>query len=296
MENIINKLYLISKKVLKAYETSDYNTTKRLIDLEYEEYRKFDIQTILSLFDYIISELGKNNMIELENYEIAFNNKKEQLILKRIFNRLNQIINRYYQYEEKITTLEKDVTYVEKNKILIMQNMDGAYNELCEKIITNIETKYLYFILENNNLDDYTKSNIFINTMYINPYLEEKIFTKNIMMDKLIKNEDNLYYNLWEYVKESYEDIIYNYCKDNSICIIETMITDLELNEQQLLIYSIYLRTLFNYLDYETLEEINNNYNEEEFDKYNILGDSYIRHAFQMINNDKEKIRQIKAH
>ena len=171
MQKIIDKFYLISKNILDSYRTNDYNRTKELIELENNEYKKFVIEEIFSLFDYLFCEMDTLDMLDLENYEVAFYNNDKNLIIRRMYNKVNQIMNRYHRKEHKLLPLAKEFCVVDNNLIIAMQNITGALDDLERKILANIETKYLYFMNSSNSLNDNKKSTIFMNTMYVNPYL-----------------------------------------------------------------------------------------------------------------------------
>lgn len=296
MYNIHDKFKLISKNILDAYNQENYKKLKELLDLEDREYKKMDVHLLNNYIDYLEYESKKLNIIDLENYEIALYNNQKQLIIRRMVNKVNQILNRYYYFEQNIERLEKDIIPITNNIIFVIQNFDGAMSELDEKILTNIETKYLYFILNNSKLDVSQKSRIFTNTLFVNPYLEEKILSPTIKIDEFIKNEDNLYFNLWDNIKNEYKLFIFDYCTNASIYTIESMLSEIDLDDNiHTIARSIYLRTLFNYLDEETIEKIHEQYNNLEINKLNTYGDDLIIDSFNKVESDNYMIQKIKT-
>lgn len=294
MKNLMEKFYLIDKNILEAYRKGNFEETKKLIELENEEYKKIDIQDIIKFFDFLFNELEQLNISNNENFEVAIYNNDKHLITMRMYNKVSQIMNRFYQYEENKKYIEKDVCKIDKNLLIVTQNIDGAIADLEENILANIEIKYLYFMLLNNGIDNDKKSNVFMNTMYINPYLEEKLLLPKIEIDKFIKNEDELYFNLWGYPRDNYDDFIYNYCINNISFIIESMITKMDTDENTNLKFT-YLRALFNYLDYETLENLKREFIRSEIEVENLYGERLVSIAFNWIERDNEIIRKIKT-
>lgn len=296
MYNIYDKFNLISKNILDAYNQNNYERLENLLKIEDREYKKIDVHLLNNFIDYLEYESKNLDIIDFENYEIALYNNQKQLIIRRMVNKVNQMLNRYYYMEQDVDKLEKDIVPIEHNIILAIQNFDGALSELDEKILTNIETKYLYFILNSFNFNDKQKSEIIINTLFVNPYLEEKILSKTININKFIKVEDNLYYELWDNIKKEYEEFIFNYCTNTSIYTIETMLSEIALDNNKItLARSIYLRTLFNFLDYKTIDKINEIYNNIEIEKTDTLANKLIKNAFNRVEKDSLIIQKIKT-
>lgn len=294
MEYIIEKFYLISKKILETYRNGNYEELKKLIKLENDEYDKTDIQFIINFFDVLILKLNQMDIYKYENYETALYNNDKILITRRLYNKVKQIMNRYYAHEENTTIFEKDLCQIDDNLLIVTQNLDGAFADLEEKIITNIETKYLYFMMACQGIDNNKKQTVFMNTMFVNPYLEEKLLTPHVRIDEFIKKEDELYFNLWKYVRESYESFLNSYCIDTVIDTIETMVCETDLEENTALRF-MYLRSLFNSLDYVTLDDIKDEYIKSDLEVENPYGEKLVSIAFDCIYKDNEIIRKIKT-
>ena len=293
MKELYKNIRKISKNIYNSYYINDFNKLEYLIKDEKEFYENLDDDEIKKTIDYLKALSTKKDIDLYEDYEIVLYNNEEELIIRRIINKLNQICNKKINYNDNS---EKEVIELKPNLTLILPNSDMFLSELYCKLIANIDIKYLFFIINNNELEYTKKQNIFINTLFINPYLEDAILNPVINLEELIKNEDDLYNNLWEYIKDIYQEYLEDYCRNNILLNISMMVSEIDLNnESNVVARSIYLRTLFNYLSREKLEEINYNYNEEERTIYNFLGEEYIKKAFKTIEKDKIQIEKIKT-
>lgn len=295
MESLYQRFYLISKQILEAYGKNNFDKLEHLINCEKELYQNLDIITLRKFDNYINSLSNDLNIDMYEDYEIVLYNKDNELIIRRIINKLSQIYNIKQNYNNEYN-YEKDVMRLNSNITLIIPNSDIFLSELYYQLVVNIDIKYLYFIIDDDELTTEKKQSIFTNSLFINSYLEDKLLNPKINLEEFIKTEDTLYNNLWEYIKEIYQEYLEDYCKNNILLNMSMMISAIDINNQSNTIArSIYLRTLFNYLDEEILEEINYDYNEQEREIYNILGDKYIRKSFRTIEQDKVQIEKIKT-
>lgn len=292
--NIFDKFYLITKRIFEEYHNNNMNKLKRLIDIENEEYSKLKLIEIDYLEDYLFNKLNEKKLNFFENYEFALYNNKYNICIQRMYNQIGKLYSRYTDYNNN--ELEEDINEIEPNIFLIMKNQDGAIGELQSKIKANIETKFLYFLLSDANISKEIKEQIFINLLFVDPYLEEKLLSSTIHIDKYIKEEDELYYNTWKNIKDLYEEIWFNYSLDNIYNTIDIMLSETDLDDDNnTKVRGIFLRTLFNGLDTETLEEINYQFNSTENNIYNYFGEQEIRNSFNEIERDNMKIKKIKT-
>ena len=259
MLNILNELNIISEILLEKYYDYNFEEVKKCIDYEISIYKNLSIKQLNQLVKYVEDLEIKLDSFRYENIEIS-PNINDKLIIRHILNRINQALNRTY-YLEKNRKIEKEIYRVSNDKIIIMQNIAGALSELDEKILANIETKYIFFLITDQSINDFTKGGIINNSLYVNPYLEEKLLknaVKAVNVNEYIKNEDNLYNNLYDNVKIEYNKFLKDYCLNT----IEYMINSLETENNQLLIKlkELYIRTLLNYLDLEDIKALEEKY------------------------------------
>lgn len=291
-----NKLYRMSYEIYDLYRQNDMNKLKKIIDEENKLYENYNSQQLLALLDYIYWLNGEKALHYLCDYELPLYDNKKRLIIGRVINKLVYFINRSFLCKKESSLPIKDVLLLDKNITFVAENTACAFSELYNKITTQIETKYLYFIFDSNELDDEKKKEIFLNSLFINPLLEEKLLKPTLNLADFIKKEDNLYNGLWENIKETYKEYLEYQCRELIFHNIDRMLSEIDCdNIQNVVARSIYLRTAFNYLEENVLEDINYNYKEQERKVANPVGDEYIRNSFRKINKDKEQIQKIKT-
>lgn len=293
MLNILNELNIISEILLEKYYDYNFEELKKCIDYEISIYKNLSIKQLNQLVKYVEDLEIKLDSFRYENIEIS-PNINDKLILRHILNRINQALNRTY-YLEKNRKIEKEIYRVSNDKIIVMQNIAGALSELDEKILANIETKYIFFLITDQSINDFTKGSIINNSLYVNPYLEEKLFknaVKAVNVNEYIKNEDNLYNNLYDNVKIEYNKFLKDYCLNT----IEYMINSLETENNQLLIKlkELYIRTLLNYLDLEDIKALEEKYSNVILNNNLLISNELKKNIFDKTSEDKKTIKYIK--
>ena len=293
MLNILNELNIISEILLEKYYDYNFEEVKKCIDYEISIYKNLSIKQLNQLVKYVEDLEIKLDSFRYENIEIS-PNINDKLIIRHILNRINQALNRTY-YLEKNRKIEKEIYRVSNDKIIIMQNIAGALSELDEKILANIETKYIFFLITDQSINDFTKGGIINNSLYVNPYLEEKLLknaVKAVNVNEYIKNEDNLYNNLYDNVKIEYNKFLKDYCLNT----IEYMINSLETENNQLLIKlkELYIRTLLNYLDLEDIKALEEKYNNVILNNNLLISNELKKNIFDKTSEDKKTIKYIK--
>ncbi len=293
MLNILNELNIISEILLEKYYDYNFEEVKKCIDYEISIYKNLSIKQLNQLVKYVEDLEIKLDSFRYENIEIS-PNINDKLILRHILNRINQALNRTY-YLEKNRKIEKEIYRVSNDKIIVMQNIAGALSELDEKILANIETKYIFFLITDQSINDFTKGSIINNSLYVNPYLEEKLFknaVKAVNVNEYIKNEDNLYNNLYDNVKIEYNKFLKDYCLNT----IEYMINSLETENNQLLIKlkELYIRTLLNYLDLEDIKALEEKYSNVILNNNLLISNELKKNIFDKTSEDKKTIKYIK--
>lgn len=293
MLNILNELNIISEILLEKYYDYNFKEVKKCIDYEISIYKNLSIKQLNQLVKYVEDLEIKLDSFRYENIEIS-PNINDKLIIRHILNRINQALNRTY-YLEKNRKIEKEIYRVSNDKIIVMQNIAGALSELDEKILANIETKYIFFLITDQSINDFTKGSIINNSLYVNPYLEEKLLknaVKAVNVNEYIKNEDNLYNNLYDNVKIEYNKFLKDYCLNT----IEYMINSLETENNQLLIKlkELYIRTLLNYLDLEDIKALEEKYNNVILNNNLLISNELKKNIFDKTSEDKKTIKYIK--
>lgn len=293
MLNILNELNIISEILLEKYYDYNFEEVKKCIDYEISIYKNLSIKQLNQLVKYVEDLEIKLDSFRYENIEIS-PNINDKLILRHILNRINQALNRTY-YLEKNRKIEKEIYRVSNDKIIVMQNIAGALSELDEKILANIETKYIFFLITDQSINDFTKGSIINNSLYVNPYLEEKLLknaVKAVNVNEYIKNEDNLYNNLYDNVKIEYNKFLKDYCLNT----IEYMINSLETENNQLLIKlkELYIRTLLNYLDLEDIKALEEKYSNVILNNNLLISNELKKNIFDKTSEDKKTIKYIK--
>lgn len=293
MLNILNELNIISEILLEKYYDYNFEEVKKCIDYEISIYKNLSIKQLNQLVKYVEDLEIKLDSFRYENIEIS-PNINDKLIIRHILNRINQALNRTY-YLEKNRKIEKEIYRVSNDKIIVMQNIAGALSELDEKILANIETKYIFFLITDQSINDFTKGSIINNSLYVNPYLEEKLLknaVKAVNVNEYIKNEDNLYNNLYDNVKIEYNKFLKDYCLNT----IEYMINSLETANNQLLIKlkELYIRTLLNYLDLEDIKALEEKYNNVILNNNLLISNELKKNIFDKTSEDKKTIKYIK--
>lgn len=291
MANFFDKTYDLSEKVLQGFQSTDFSKTVSLLEEEKQFYNNLNFFELYDIMQNtcIMEEL--NGTFYYDNYELPLYNHETSFILRRMFVYANKVLaNRYDPADTENALFKLD------NTKYIFINPNNIIYELSSKLYSNIETKFILFLTNNPNISNERKSSMISSLMYVDPYLQDKIFSKQIVLPDYIKAEDDLYNNLWANVKDIYEDKLSYICDTGIHNTINLMLSKIDLNNKEnILIREMYLRTLFNYTDEEYLEEINYEFNNIDFDIQNEFGYNQIVNAFKSINKDTEMINKIKV-
>lgn len=281
----------ISKAILDFYDLGIDDYLEPYLKEEKDFYNNLTLdecrKIINKLPDYVDFEV---------NYLTALNANSKQLSKVRIFNKINRKIIENVDYEPSYDTYKYIVPISDKNK-LVIQNFSLALEKLRELQIANIENKFLYFLNQNPNISNDTKHYLLYNMMYINPYLEDKLLCKEDMLEENIKFEDKLGNDLWDIVKEYYNNNLFEYINYVLEILIPEFLYTEEYSEEEFLIHETYLRTIFNVLPPEEIEKLNYNFNNLDLKKFKInrSGYDHIKDAFRQVKRDKELIKKIKT-
>ncbi|MBP3461484.1 MAG: hypothetical protein J6K21_03635 [Bacilli bacterium] len=291
IKQIYKDIYQFTDKLYDKYNINDKKILNYILSLEDSIYdsifNKLSLNKFNEFLEYVEEEYDKINQNEDDNYEVLLYGDKKAFIIRRIYNKLSDKLLCDYSNEKMTSVTLNDQIILESNFI------ENAMIELAEKIIANIEIKFLYLMqlekIPNNK--EYIK-----NLSFISSYLEEKI-KENNDIKQLVKSEDNLYDNLWEDFKSDYEYMLNNYVIEAIEKDIVIMHSYRDLNNSiNSKIRSLYLRTMFNFLDEDEIEQINYSFREKELKIYNKVGYDEVINAFKKYNEDQDNITKIKTH
>lgn len=291
LENIIYNLYDLNEILL--YNFDDTEISKRSIEIENKIYSDLNLESLKILEKSIAYILNKLNAFKYENFEIAINNEEDVLIFTRIYNQLNNYINNYF-ITDNYKPLFVDVYDINYKNIKYIDSFGGTIYNLENQMLSNIETKYLFLLLTSPELDNLYKSKTLSNMLFINPVLDKKLFNHKVPIVEYIKNEDEIYENLNKNLQEVYNCDVTEYSLEELKNIFYYLLTNNNINKNDLLAYECYIRALFNNLDEDTLEQLNYNFNEMNIKVLNKKGEEVIRKSFRQIKNDKNNINKIK--
>ena len=299
--DIYNDLYSLEETIYKDYDINNKEKIKNYVDLEDKVFNKLDLEDLSELLKYSNSVMDSLEQDDYEDYEILLYGEEPLLIARRLHFKIYKYYNEYPLYEGEYT--ETAIKQIEENKYFVCYNLLDSFLELDEKIYAEILMRFL-FLLSKENIDEIKDENLeydnyqynYLNKIsFINPYIEEKLF-ENSDIEFHIKIEDNLYNELWEYVKVNYVETIVNTLMPSIKKNIVIMHSKRDINnDKNTLIRETFLRTSFSFLDPETIAEINYKYREENFEVYNKVGYQAINNAFRRVNQDKEIIKKIKT-
>lgn len=286
LKNLLFNLYDLSE--ILYYNYNNVEISNNILAIEKENYSKFSINSLVQIQNIVEYILNKYDIDNKENFELIFE-EDEVLIFKRIYNQIKKSINNYHK-----DYLFVDLYDVVNGKLKFIDNIGGSINILEEEMICNIETKFLYFLIDDKSLTNEYKSEVLLKLLYVNPYLDEKLQDhKKTIIEYLLK-EDEYYNNLSDLNKKVYDSNIVEYSLNVLKDIFYKLLTNKYLEEDELKIYELYIRSLFNNLDENTLEQLNYNFNEMNVNIINKDGEEAIRRAFKSIKKDRENIKKLK--
>lgn len=294
IREIFDQLYDIGDNIYDLYKNKQFNDAINFTIKENNIYNNIDIDNLLDLYEDVVKIEEEAKVNDYDNYELLLYGCKSVLITRRIYLKLQKFICNSIEYKEDIRTAAK----LENNFLYVCPNFNNSLVDLCNRIYSNIEIKFLYFCDINNKLSEKNKNSISRKMMFMNCYIEDKFLNANEenKIEDFIKKEDDLRNNLWENITSYYDEVIKEYALGSINKNIKLMLSDFDLYDNiNIEIRKIYLRTLFNYLDEGTLSDINYNYRNSKHKIYNVKGEELITEAFREINKDKQIIKQIKT-
>lgn len=293
VNELFDNIYILNEGIYDLYKNNNIDILVNTVKEENELYKKLPLETLFELNEYC-EEIEKSlQTSEIDNYELALYSDKTSLIVRRMISKLQKYISTTNQYSDK-----SSYNYIYDDKKVYVKNLpELALIDLENKIYTNVEVKYLYFMFLNNNIPRKKQIKIYKKLQYMNTYLEERLLTPDtISIDQEIKVEDYLRNNLWHNIIRKHDELVYCYCINGIERNLEIMSSDYEMdNNYKTEVRKTYIRTLFNYLDNETLDKIKDEYNKAKFIKINEFGINSIKDAFNFVDSDKNMIKKIKT-
>lgn len=292
LTNLIFEMYELDS--LLYYNFSNPSISKKISLIEEKNLKKFSITTLKTLEEVIGNILNKLDSFYKEDFEIAFENNDTVIILRRMYNQILKTINNFRKDENGKLPLFSSLYTFYEGEVIYVDDLGGSLNNLTESVICDIETKFMVFLLSNPLIDDDIKKRMAYNMVYINPYLDDKVSDRSEKIYNSIIKEEEEYNNLDGIMKETYD----NYLEEYSFSVLKDLfyllLTDISIKDDQLKMYEIYIRTIFNNLKEEDLESLNYSFNEINVNVLNKEGEEAIRKAFRSIRNDKDFIKKIK--
>ena len=281
IEQIYKKIYFITGLLYNS------NKDKELImkQTEDDEYKKLSYEELNKLYDFLELFTSSIGLEYLPNYELSYLNKVDYLVIKRMQEKTFMYLNQYVEYDSN-KSKKYGIKY-DKNNLLVINNYEQALSEVYIKILNLISAKLLYFINKSNDITEDTKNKINKNYYFITQNIDTKI-------EDIIKEESHFYNNLWDDIKLEYDGFLRDFLMTEIAGVINVMLYD-DLNDiEENALHSIYLRSLFSFLDTDKLEQLNYDFNEIDLSDANIVGIAKIRNAFRNIDKDREDLNKIK--
>lgn len=241
IEQIYKKLFFLTNLLYLTKINNDKELEKK-IQIEDEEYKKLNHNELSKLYDFL-DLLSMNEGIDFfPNYELAHFNEKDYLIIKRMQEKTFMYLNNYVNYDDKKS--KKYKITIDEKKVLIVNNYEQALSEIYLKILNCIDARFLYLLNNSNEITDETKTIMNKNYLFINPYLE------NTSTMDIIKGENKFYNELWDSFKLEYDTFLKEYLITNISAVMNIMLYDTLNDIEENSLNEIYLRTLFNFLDF----------------------------------------------
>ena len=162
IKQIYKDIYQFTDKLYDKYNIDNKEILNYIISLEDSIYdsifNKLSLNKFYEFLEYVEEEYNKINQNEDDNYEVLLYGDKNTFIIRRIYNKLSDKLLYDYSTEKMTSVTLNDQIILEGNFI------EKAMIELAEKIIANIEIKFLYLMqLEKiPNSKEYIKNLSFI--------------------------------------------------------------------------------------------------------------------------------------
>ncbi len=284
LKKIYNELYVLAGNIYEEYE-------ENLKNEEDLKYNNLDILTLKRL-QITLSILLKNSF-KYDEYEICLLDD-DSIILSRILNKTNLYLDKSAEELNIRKSYFCDLYSFKDDKLTFLSNVYGKYNSLSEKIMADIEMKYMYLLKNDDNMSNEMKNLLSYNLAFINPYIENVVVDNKTNIKEYIKNEDQRYNEMDDSSKYLYDDFIEFYTNYTLNKTISKMLTDKKMSEKVAKINSIFMRSIFLYMNESEIEKLKYKYRYTNPTLVSQNGYECMMDAFQKVESDKELIKKLK--
>lgn len=292
LKKLLYSMYDLNEMLLYNFNNTEVHDS--IVEIEKHNFSQFNLRVLKILQDTLEKILINTDNFYKNEFEIAVENQDEALIFKRIYNQVNRYINNYIKNEDGTQPVAIYLYKYHDNNVSFLDDLGGSISVLEENMINDIDVKFLFLLIDNTMVRPQLKKNMLINSLFVNPNLDERLVNYKDNMIEQLKYEDYAYEKLDDFMKHTYDTYLYDYSLNTLKDIFYTLLTNTKISGENLKLYEIYIRSVFSGLDIETLEQLNYSFNDMNVNIMNKDGEETIRRAFRKIDTDKTLIRKIK--
>ena len=284
LKKLREELYVLAGYIYEEYEE----------ELKHEEDLKYSEIDVLTLKKLQISlSVILNKLLEYDSYEICLLDD-DTIILSRILNKTNLYLDKILNNFNIRNSYFCDVYRKKDNKLLFLSNVYGTYNSLSERIMADIEMKFMYLLKQDEKMSDEMKNMLSYNLTFINPYIENVVIDNKTNILDYIKLEDQRYNEMDELDKYLHDDFIEFYIQHTLNKTINKMLTNKKMTERLSQIKSLSLRALFLYMSEYELDKLKYQYKNTNPSLVSKFGYEGLMDSLKKIESDRELIKKIK--
>lgn len=300
MDNKFNELIILSNDIYDCYNNYNKEELNRLLKNEKELYLSSSVDDITAIYMRVEKLERTMHTNELDNFEVVMYDQLEALIIRRILIKSLFYKNLFSSYREynpnKPIKYDADEVFIINDKIMLYSSIiNSGYEELANKLYSNVDIKFLY-LLKNSSFKEEEKNKFIHNMAFVDLEIEKKLINNSFNLEKCIKDEDLLYQNLWEIMKDAFNEIQYEFCSQNVNKMISILLSNTDKKDYYTKIRGIYLKTVLSYFDKEDIKNIYRNYTALDDSNFNKKGQLEVESSFLTLQKDKELIKKTKAH
>lgn len=289
---------MFGEKIRELFDIASDLFNEYSVELKNEEdnvYEELNIIQLKALQMSLNFASKKYDLQKYNDYEKCLLDQ-ELIVLNRVINKTNMYLDKIMENDNKNNIFFGDIYIKNNNNLQRISNIYGTFNKFSQKIISQIDMKFMYLLKHDNELPNKEKDIMSWRMLYINPYIEEEIITNNkLLKDCIINNEQNNN-KMDELNKYLYNDFIDYYSKEELKNIFDIVLYSKNPDVEVLKFSELYARTILNYLPEDKIKKI-----EDEFDYIKCINKNinnsrfnYIKNALNSIEKDKELIKKIK--
>lgn len=289
---------MFGEKIRELFDIASDLFNEYSVELKNEEdnvYEELNIIQLKALQMSLNFASKKYDLQKYNDYEKCLLDQ-ELIVLNRVINKTNMYLDKIMENDNKNNIFFGDIYIKNNNNLQRISNIYGTFNKFSQKIISQIDMKFMYLLKHDNVLSNKDKDTMSWRMLYINPYIEEEIITNNkLLKDCIINNEQNNN-KMDELNKYLYNDFIDYYSKEELKNIFDIVLYSKNPDVEVLKFSELYARAILNYLPEDKIKKI-----EDEFDYIKCINKNinnsrfnYIKNALNSIEKDKELIKKIK--